>query len=110
VYNGLRKITILSFIGSKYLDTYQAILDSKSVLIRFDDVVNRFELIAKELSGLFGNTIVNEFTDIRQKTTASYLASSRLHPSYDEIREAVSAHPLIDLCNEIYNKALSRCI
>ena len=104
------KAMAIDFLIQQYLDSYQAILDSKSILVRFDDVVNRFELIVKELSTLFGHTIVNEFTDIRQKTTDSYLQTSRLHPSYDEIREAVSTHPLIDVCNEIYNKALSRCI
>jgi len=95
---------------SRYLETYQAILDSSSVLVSFDSLVNRFELVAQKVSSLFGHTIIKDFKDIRPKTNIDYLSTSRLDSAYEDMVRMVSANPLIGLCNDLYEKALSRSI
>ena len=97
----------------KYLETYRAILDSSSILIRFNHVINRFEVIAKQLSDIFGHTILNGFSNVTANSIESifnYLPSSKPNPNYDDVRQIVSANPRIELCYEIYNEALSKCM
>ena len=94
----------------EYLEVYSAILDSSSILVRFNHVINRFEVIAKQLSSIFGHTILNNFRNVAAESIANYLPSSKPNPNYDDVRQLVSANPRIELCYEIYNEALSKCM
>ena len=94
----------------KYLETYRAILDSSSILVRFNHVINRFEVIAKQLSDIFGHTVLNGFSNVTAENIDNYLPSSKLSPNYEDIRQIVSDNPRIELCYDLYNEALSKCM
>ena len=96
--------------AAEYLEIHEAMLGSNAVIISFEDLSNRFDEVARYVAKSFNHPIINTFTDRKPETTEEYVATSKLDPRYDEIYSLVSEHALMKLCNDIYAKALDRCI
>lgn len=93
-----------------YIKMYEAILDSSALLVRFEDVADNFDIVAKDIAFRFGHSILNPFMETKPDTTSEYISTSKVDPRYNDIYEIVSNHPLIGKCYNLYNEALSKCI
>ncbi len=93
-----------------YIGMYEAILDSNTLLVRFEDVVDNFDTVAKDIASRFGHQVLNSFMETRPETTSEYISTSKVDSRYDDIYEMVSNHSLIGACYNLYNQALSKCV
>jgi hypothetical protein len=100
----------IEFHFNEYVKTYNAILETDVPVLNFDDVVNNFDLVAKEIASILGHTVKYDFEDRRPQTTSDYVATSKTDERYNYIYSLVSEHRLIELCDKLYNEALGTCI
>jgi len=99
----------ISQMVQEYIDTYLAILESDSIVVEFEDVVNNFIKVSKKVSDELGHKIVNEFINKVPETSPSYLSSSVHDDRYAMIYSLVSNHEKLAQCEDLYLKALSLC-
>lgn len=100
----------INFHVDEYISMHSEILESAATIIKFEDVVNSFNLVARKISSIFDHRIVNRFADRKPKDIDDYIPSSKSDHRYDDICQAISNHPKINICNQVYAKMLSRTV
>jgi hypothetical protein len=107
ILNGHDEDQVLQNINESardYVYLNNKILDSGIPIFKFEDVVNRFQDVAKVVSKMFSHEIVESNPVVETVSNDGYIKTSTTDEDYSRMLDLVANHEDISECLKIYNK------